>query len=843
MSDTVSLFEVIKRGGYEASLITTFNATLPFYEEVLLRRLVAAGCRHNVVLMDQRQCAASWGSEASRPRLAGHNYTLLPIRVSGAFHPKVCLLLGAKKASILIGSHNLTLSGMGFNREVSNWIEVASAKDAEGTAILAAVWSMVKSWIELERDRAPLPLLDSALAMERFISPLIVNAGEMTTTAALAQSPGGPSLLDQLVERVPVGVKRIGVLGAFFDHQLTLMKSLKSRWPDAEVAVGIDPDTVQHPGAIGADIARHVDVRALFSNDGGYLHAKILYFESANAADDVFVSGSANPSRPAWMGEAGDGNVEAVILQTGTAARQAAEATAMQALLELPELAAEMLASLSVSHEANADEGKDDLPMLLGYSSHTGSLIYISCNGAAIEGVTARFFGPNLEVLEAVEAVKCAADTLEVPVSIPPNNIRSCLLLRNGNPVARAMIQHPALLESSARSSKQFQIRSALSELGSSEVDISKIITVVERVIFAPQSEQEVEVALREYTGRAVKTDSTLSPASLAINAEDIVRNKRKVRLLKSGDLAYLLDVLVRRLNDGLEVQAAGLDNAGRSEEEQVGQDDAEEPEIDVKPAISAELVAKAVCARGRTLCRRMVEQLKLAATNESRQVSVLAQLIAVLAILRELRYLEKSDHWRKAGLRLTEEKDRRYLLDHSFKYLLGANGQLLAAFDLAAGEDTDESMQLCTLLVWLAWDLGEALTLDVTRIWDKAEKMAKLQSNAVFLSLMPKIVIDQEARTELHEHLQKTSRDTPEAVSRVDQWLSLHMAYGASWASGFREASDLVLGGYCTVPGVIDEPRVILELDSDRVGYWDFVGVRRFKRDRVLGMKPVDMI
>ena len=53
MSEPISILDVIKRGGYEASLITTFNATLPFYEEVILRKLVGAGCRHNVVLMDR----------------------------------------------------------------------------------------------------------------------------------------------------------------------------------------------------------------------------------------------------------------------------------------------------------------------------------------------------------------------------------------------------------------------------------------------------------------------------------------------------------------------------------------------------------------------------------------------------------------------------------------------------------------------------------------------------------------------------------------------------------------------------------------------------------------------
>ena len=138
MAEPISILEVVKRGGYEASLITTFNATLPFYEELVLRRLIAGGSRYNVVLMDAAQCAQAWATESARPRLAGHAYTLVPMRTAGAFHPKVCLLVGPKKASVLIGSHNLTLSGFGYNREITNWIEVDGVRDVEGA------WS--RSW-------------------------------------------------------------------------------------------------------------------------------------------------------------------------------------------------------------------------------------------------------------------------------------------------------------------------------------------------------------------------------------------------------------------------------------------------------------------------------------------------------------------------------------------------------------------------------------------------------------------------------------------------------------------------------------------------------------------------
>ena len=119
-SDKLSILDTIKGGDIQASLFTTFNANLKFYEDLVLRRLTATGCRNNVVLMDQQQCALAHASEATRPSFAGVGYTLVPIATTGAFHPKICLLAGKKSASIFVGSHNLTISGFGYNREVTS---------------------------------------------------------------------------------------------------------------------------------------------------------------------------------------------------------------------------------------------------------------------------------------------------------------------------------------------------------------------------------------------------------------------------------------------------------------------------------------------------------------------------------------------------------------------------------------------------------------------------------------------------------------------------------------------------------------------------------------------------
>jgi hypothetical protein len=72
----------------------------PFYEEVVLRRLVAAGCTHNILMVDAARGAEAFASEDMRPSRAGRDYTLIPVAVGGAFHLKILLRLGKSKGAL-----------------------------------------------------------------------------------------------------------------------------------------------------------------------------------------------------------------------------------------------------------------------------------------------------------------------------------------------------------------------------------------------------------------------------------------------------------------------------------------------------------------------------------------------------------------------------------------------------------------------------------------------------------------------------------------------------------------------------------------------------------------------
>src|ERR1043166_4369467 len=108
-----------ERRRFFASFMTTYSINLPFYEDVVLRYLQAAGCRLNVLLVDATELTKSLLVESTQPQRAGLDYLLLPVRSGGAFHPKIIALFSEDGMAIAVGSHNVTEAGYGRNAEIS----------------------------------------------------------------------------------------------------------------------------------------------------------------------------------------------------------------------------------------------------------------------------------------------------------------------------------------------------------------------------------------------------------------------------------------------------------------------------------------------------------------------------------------------------------------------------------------------------------------------------------------------------------------------------------------------------------------------------------------------------
>nr|WP_315597683.1 hypothetical protein [uncultured Cupriavidus sp.] len=846
MIDSISLLNVIKQGGFDASLITSFNASLPFYEEVVLRRLVAAGCQQNIVLMDHAQCSLSWQSEATRPRFAGTAYSLVPVSVPGAFHPKVCILAGKKKAAILVGSHNLTLSGFGYNREITNWVHVTDRKDREGTALLDSVWQMVREWIELAREHVPPSLIEAVLSFSKSVAQLS-TPGAATTTVALHQCPGGPSLIEQIGARVNGEVRRIGVTGAFFDSDLAFVAHLHERWPRADVVVAIDPETVHLPSMREVQ-ARFVDARLLWTSAGNrgdkYLHAKALYIEQTHGDGSILISGSANPSRPAWMGNRNSANVEAVVMRMGPDAQATAEALGLCGMFALPALSAselEATAARSVAEIRATDESAE--PFWIGVAASPNEL-RIATLGPAIELGSASLLGDSLDVIQANIAVTRTGDVLSVPVSVDMRLVRACDLFMGSERVARAMIAHPHLLMAETQSSHR-QVRDALGALDPSGESISEMLKAVEDAIFEPASEEEVQNEVRSRRGSAqAGTASGGRPDTFEVSVSELRQSRKRRRLVESADIVTLIDLLTRKIGEELQTQpTVPVDKSGRTEEEQINQDDEPEQSDDM-PYVDAQAqalqdaeIARRVAKKVTNLINRMLLKLTKADQPDTKARAVV-QLIAVLSLVKELVRIERLPRWRMAREFLVPEADRRRFLDESMGCLFNSRTRLIDTLTDDTHAETEEAIQLRVLLLWLAWSIGDKVPESQFDAFDPNGQNEQLRAKAMFLALAPPVAGDAAASNELRRYTAATLRPNPLDAARADRWIRLANEFGLFWSRNLSDAPRIEVGGCCIV-GDGSYPRVVAEVHGELVGFWDFGSIRSFRQDFVMAVQP----
>jgi hypothetical protein len=94
-------------------------------------------------------------------------------------------------------------------------------------------------------------------------------------------------------------------------------------------------------------MVRFVDDGFLYKQSG-YLHAKALYID-ADEQQQVLITGSANPSAPAWLAHTGARNAEAMIFRSGPEASHIADRLGLKTLGEQPQLSSERWKHLSIS--------------------------------------------------------------------------------------------------------------------------------------------------------------------------------------------------------------------------------------------------------------------------------------------------------------------------------------------------------------------------------------------------------------------------------------------------------------------------------------------------------------
>ena len=607
-SVSLSLLDALSETGFQASVIATYCCYFPFYEEVVLRRLLSNGCTNNILMVDATLCAEAFASDDARPRRAGLDYTLVPVQMPrGAFHPKLIVALGKSKGALFVGSHNATLAGFGLNDEVTNEFRIGRAGARQGGDTFRAALDYLQGFVPrgithvgevFGRARRILAWLDD---------PVAVGANErvfLTTRGDDAE------LWGQIRRLIPKRPTMAFVCGPFFDKNLEFLQRVLNDVRPRRLVVGIDPESVVLDPATVHKLrgARFVNIGGITRlpnercSGGRYLHAKILWFVASDG--ELLVTGSANPSRAAFLSDSERRNAEAVVVDLR---KGAGNLLALDELVTAPEVEAKDWTRVSERQVERAGDDPDARgAVVLAVPSDNGFVLdqpidagmsfdaFASNGGAIGEAVT--HVADSL-VLEAPEAVRNTAHTLRAR---DPGE-RPILVL----------VHRPGAVDKNVEGNLQRELRRALGALEEDPTKLDMLLKLTEKVIFDSDDGVRPESAsLKQKAHTSVEKSPERGPESLAVDAVGR-RASRKKKWLASGDILVLLDALMYRLGEEYSTSVGAhrtLEEVRPVTDDDLGDDEPDAP----TPLITRSLATVCRSKVGR-LIRRMEKQLQAA--------------------------------------------------------------------------------------------------------------------------------------------------------------------------------------------------------------------------------------
>ncbi|MFY0659007.1 MAG: hypothetical protein JXR15_00840 [Shimia sp.] len=308
-----------RASGYHSAFLTSFSFDPMVFENVVLLNLRRGKCRNISVLVDGRMARQSI-SEMGAPKLAGLDYHLAQKEVPGAFHPKITIQLGQKSGRLMVGSGNLTTSGLAGNLETLSDLKFGG-DDLEASPLVAAALKYFEAQVDpsdrammqsLQRARAQSPWLKSVSAQ----NTLTLQSGERIGFLTDTDDSGvGDKFVDFIGEDE---ISNLIVMSPFWDRDLAGVKEIYEKLGNPELKIvpdlrfqEFDRESLNSFGSVELCSPEPLGVH----RERRPMHAKVIVAEGRN--HDYVLSGSMNASIPGLFGKGSrGGNSEAAIART-----------------------------------------------------------------------------------------------------------------------------------------------------------------------------------------------------------------------------------------------------------------------------------------------------------------------------------------------------------------------------------------------------------------------------------------------------------------------------------------------------------------------------------------------
>lgn len=420
--------------GYHSAFLTSFSFDPVVFENVVLLNLRRGKCRNISVLVDGRMVRNSI-SEMGAPKLAGLDYHLAHKDVPGAFHPKITIQLGRKNGRLMVGSGNLTTSGLVGNLETLSDLKFGG-EDLDAAPLVAAALEYFEAQVDpsdrammqsLQRARAQSPWLKSVSAQ----NILTLQSGERMGFLTDTDDSGvGNKFLDFIGEDE---ISSLIVVSAFWDRDLTGIKKICEQLDNPELTIvpdlrfqEFDQESLNLFDAVKLRSPEPLGVH----RERRPMHAKVIVAKGRDR--DYVLSGSMNASVPGLFGKGNSGgNSEAAIARTMPTG-EAIDLLGLDQVLQTPLLYSDL------TPKPNREKDKEDTaPFYPGtFEISGGQMGFVAASGVKVTSIEvfdrAETTLDTFDCPEGSEAqVTLPADMTSAPryaIAIKESGERSCLV-------------------------------------------------------------------------------------------------------------------------------------------------------------------------------------------------------------------------------------------------------------------------------------------------------------------------------------------------------------------------------------------------------------------------------
>lgn len=291
---------------YHSCIITCYSFDFTYFEERVLPVFRASNIRNVNVFVDGNSLESSQEMLTGKEFSFQKNYSLIPVyKGKGVFHPKIILLTGYHEGLLIVGSGNITSSGLNNNDEI--WGAFHFKDNSEKNAkIFYEIWAYLETYF-------PLALGVGSEKLNWFTnnSPWI-----STLRNLISNNSENPIVLTQLfykniLKEIPKeNVLEITVVSPYFDKEGKIIQQLQRDFSPQKINVFIDesgilPSEFPFEKYSNVKFYHWKDAKNDFNDNFNRLHAKLIHFQYLDK--EILLFGSANATISALGDENNDG--------------------------------------------------------------------------------------------------------------------------------------------------------------------------------------------------------------------------------------------------------------------------------------------------------------------------------------------------------------------------------------------------------------------------------------------------------------------------------------------------------------------------------------------------------